>query len=73
MSTVDAGHPAWCSPEHCYRTDDDVQVHQQAPSRWDGQCVVSLRFETCLIDPGDDNNTYLELCLRNLKLPDAVQ
>ncbi len=30
--------------------------------------MVPLRFETCLIDPGDDATTYLELRLRDLKL-----
>jgi Transposase IS66 family len=66
VSTTEAGHPVWCSPEHCYRTDDGIRVHQQAPNRWDGEGVVPLRFETCLIDPGDDDTTYLELRLRNL-------
>jgi hypothetical protein len=61
VSTVEARHPAWCSPGHCYRTDDGVRVHQQAPSRWEGKCVVPLRFETSLLDPGDDTTTYLEL------------
>ncbi|MGH3754656.1 MAG: hypothetical protein ACRDRP_18555 [Pseudonocardiaceae bacterium] len=70
MNTTEAEHPAWCSPEHCYHTDDGVRVHQQAPSRWEGECAVPLRFETCLLDPGDDDTTYLELRLRNLKLPD---
>jgi hypothetical protein len=60
-------HPAWCSPEHCWMTDDGVRVHEQAPSRWDAECVVPLRFESCLIDPGDDDTTYLELRMRDLK------
>jgi hypothetical protein len=24
VSTVGAGHPAWCSPEHCSVTDDGI-------------------------------------------------
>jgi hypothetical protein len=32
--------------------------------------VVPLRFETCLIDPSDDDTTYLELRMRDLKLRD---
>jgi hypothetical protein len=58
----------WCSPQHCFVTDDGVRVHQQVPTRWDGDCVVPLRFQTCLIDPGDDDTTYLELRMRDLKL-----
>ncbi len=70
MAVDDNGceHPAWCSPQHCYVTDEGVRVHQQAPTRWDAECVVPLRFETCLIDPADDDTTYLELhIMRNLK------
>lgn len=52
-----AGHPAWCSPEHCWMTDEGVRVHQQSPTRWEGDCVVPLRFETCFIDPADDDAT----------------
>ena len=67
---AEGGHPAWCSPAHCFVTDTGVRVHQQAPTRWEAQCVVPLRFETCLIDPGDDDDTYLELCIRDLALWD---
>ncbi len=63
----DGQHPAWCSPEHCFVTDERVRVHQQAPTRWDAECVVPLRCETCLIDPADDDTTYLELRMRDLK------
>ncbi|MGH3815075.1 MAG: hypothetical protein ACRDUV_21960 [Pseudonocardiaceae bacterium] len=32
--------------------------------------MVPLLFQTCLIDPGDDDTTYLELHIRDLKLRD---
>ena len=71
MSTAEAaGQPAWCHPQHCYRTDEGVVVHHQAPARLEAQCVVPLRIETCLIDPGDDDTTYLELRMRDLTLRD---
>ena len=28
---IDDQHPAWCSPEHCWITDEGVRVHEQAP------------------------------------------
>lgn len=64
---ADDEHPAWCSPAHCFVTEEGVRVHEQAPIRWEAQCVAPLRFETCLIDPGDDDTTYLELRVRDLK------
>ena len=70
MSTAEGGHPAWCHPQHCFTTDEGVRVHQQAPTRWEAECVVPLRFETCLIDPGNDDTTYLELRMRDLKMRD---
>ena len=71
MSTAEAGHhPAWCDPQHCYHTDEGLVVHQQAPARLEAEYVVPLRFETSLIDPGDDDTTYLEMRLRDLKLWD---
>lgn len=57
-------HPGWCSAEHCFRTDHDVRVHLQAPSRWEDD---EVRFETCLISPEDDI-TYLELHIKDLRL-----
>lgn len=60
----DEHHPGWCSAEHCYRTDYDVRVHLQAPSRWEDD---EVRFETCLISPEDDT-TYLELRIKDLRL-----
>ncbi|MGH3886350.1 MAG: hypothetical protein ACRDSZ_07240 [Pseudonocardiaceae bacterium] len=59
---TDAGHPAWCSAEPCFVTDEGVRVHQQAPTRWEVECVVPLRLQTCLIDPEDNDTTYLEPC-----------
>jgi hypothetical protein len=67
---ADEEHPAWCSPAHCFVTDDGVRVHEQAPIRWEAECVATLRFETCLIDPGDDDTTYLQLRMRDLTLRD---
>jgi hypothetical protein len=62
-------HPAWCSPQHCYRTEDKVRVHEQAPTRWeDDTAGLRVRFESRLLDPGD--TTYLELRLQNLKIRD---
>lgn len=59
-------HPGWCSPEHCYRTEDGVRVHVQAPTSLDGgDDVDPLRIETSLFDPRDDPKTYLELSLRD--------
>jgi hypothetical protein len=61
-------HPAWCSPQHCYRTEEKVRVHEQAPTRWeDDTAGLRVRFESRLLDPGDDDTTYLELRLRKLK------
>jgi len=69
--TADEAHPAWCSPQHCYCTDEKVRVHEQAPTRWeDDTAGLRVRFESRLLDPGDDDTTYLELRLRNLKLRD---
>jgi len=70
VNAAEAGHPVWCSPEHCYRTDDGIQVHRQSPACLEGKCVIPLRFETALLDPGDDDTTYLELRVRNLELGD---
>jgi hypothetical protein len=32
---ADDEHPAWCSPEHCFVTDEGVRVHHQAPTCWE--------------------------------------
>jgi hypothetical protein len=47
-----------------------VRVHEQAHTRWEAECVVPLWFETCLLDPEDNDTTYLELHMRDLKLRD---
>lgn len=63
----DEQHPAWCSREHCFVTDQGVVLHQQAPIRWeDGRAEV--RCESRLLDPADDEHTYVELSLENLRL-----
>ena len=59
-------HPAWCSPAHCFITDEGVRVHEQDPTCLEAECVVPLRFETCLLDPADDDTTYLELRMQDL-------
>jgi hypothetical protein len=67
MSTAEAGHPAWCDPQHCYVTDEKVRVHEQAPARWeDDTAGLRVRFESRLLDPGDDDTTYLELRIHDL-------
>jgi hypothetical protein len=71
MSTAEAGHPAWCDPQHCSVTDEKVRVHEQAPTRWeDDTAGLQVRFESRLLDPGGDDTTSLELPLRNLKIRD---
>lgn len=54
-------HPAWCSAERCFVTDDGVRVHEQAPVRWEDE-TSAVRIETRLIDPADGLNVYVELC-----------
>lgn len=58
-------HPGWCSAEHCYRTDQGVRVHLQAPSRWEDD---EVRFESGLMSPEDETTTYLELHIDYLRL-----
>jgi hypothetical protein len=72
VSTAETGHhPVWCDPQHWYVTDEKVRVHEQAPARWeDDTAGLRVRFESRLLDPGDDDTTYLELRLRNLKIRD---
>ena len=43
-------------------------MHRQFPVCLEGHCVVPLRFEIALLDPGDDTTIYLELRVRNLEL-----
>jgi hypothetical protein len=64
---ADDEHPAWCSPERCYVTDEGVRVHQQAPTRWEDD-AAEVRFESRLLDPGDDEAVYLQLHLQCLRL-----
>lgn len=72
ISEVPAGHPAWCdrSEQRCYLTDAGVRVHIQQPTRLATRAVVSLRFETSLIQPTDEPAPYLELCFRDLAMRD---
>ncbi len=66
---ADDEHPAWCSPSHCYVTDEGVRVHEQAPTRWEDD-TAEVRFESQLLDPADDPNIYVALQLQNLRLKD---
>ena len=66
---VDAEHPAWCSPAHCFVTDEGVRVHEQAPTRWEDD-TGEVWCESRLIDPADDANIYVELHLQNLRIKD---
>jgi hypothetical protein len=62
-------HPGWCSPEHCYRTDSGIRVHQQAPTCWeDPDPAEGVRFESRLIDAGDDEQVYLDMHIQCLML-----
>ncbi len=61
-----AGHPAWCSAEHCFVTDDGVRVHGQAPTWWEDG-TAEVRVDTRLIDPADDPGVYVELSMQNLR------
>ena len=63
-NSVGADHPAWCSAVHCFVTDDGVRVHEQAPIRWEDDTVEGVRFESRLIDPGDDEHIYLDMYLQ---------
>ncbi|MGQ0777016.1 MAG: hypothetical protein ACT4NY_21805 [Pseudonocardiales bacterium] len=63
VSGDDSGHPGWCSPRHCYLTEEGERVHQSAPTRWE-DCEV--RFEITLVSPEDDYLTYVELRLASL-------
>ncbi|MGH3567866.1 MAG: hypothetical protein ACRDRH_17915 [Pseudonocardia sp.] len=58
-------HPSWCSPQHCFLTEDGVRVHEQQPVRWE-ECEV--RFESRLLFPEGEHPpaTYLQLSIDNL-------
>jgi hypothetical protein len=60
-------HPAWCSPAHCFVTDEGVRVHQPAPTRWEDD-TAELWCESWLLDPADDEHVYLELHLQCLRI-----
>ncbi|MGH3898063.1 MAG: hypothetical protein ACRDTA_07355 [Pseudonocardiaceae bacterium] len=62
----DDEHPAWCSAEYCYVTDDGVRVHEQAPTRWEDD-TAEVRCESRLVDPADDADVYVELELQSLR------
>ncbi len=66
---TDDEHPAWCSPQHCYVTDEGVRVHEQAPTRWEDD-TAEVRFESQLLDPADESTIYVALQLQNLSLKD---
>lgn len=63
---TDDEHPAWCSSERCYVTDEGVRVHEQAPTRLEDD-TAEVRFESRLLDPADDSNIYVELHLQSLR------
>lgn len=63
----DDEHPAWCSSEYCFVTDEGVRVHEQAPTRWEDD-TAEVRCESRLVDPADDVDVYLELELQSLRL-----
>ncbi|MGH3832170.1 MAG: hypothetical protein ACRDRS_17270 [Pseudonocardiaceae bacterium] len=67
MIKEDDGHPAWCSAEHCFITDDGVRVHEQAPVRGEDD-DAEVQFESRLVDLADDPDIYLELRLKSPKL-----
>jgi hypothetical protein len=46
-----------------------VRVHQQTPTRWEDD-TAEVRFASRLLDPGDDEHTYLQLHLQCLRLRD---
>ncbi|HSL07032.1 MAG TPA: hypothetical protein VK887_03545 [Pseudonocardiaceae bacterium] len=61
MSTGEAGHPAWCDPQHCYVTDEEVRVPEQAPACAEEDTAgLRVRFESRFLDPGDDDTAYLD-------------
>ncbi len=59
-------HPEWCSPVLCYRTEEGVRVHMQAPACWEQDELTRTQFKTGLLGPEDGPFTYLELELRSL-------
>ncbi|MGH3831305.1 MAG: hypothetical protein ACRDRS_12815 [Pseudonocardiaceae bacterium] len=70
MSTTDQPddkHPAWCSAEHCFITDDGVWVHEQAPARWEDD-DAAIRVESRLVDLADDPDIHLELRLQSMRV-----
>lgn len=64
---TDEGHPAWCSAQHCFVTDEGVRVHEQALTRWEDG-TAEVRLESRLVDPADDANVYVELELQSLSI-----
>lgn len=68
---VRAGTPPWCSPQHCYLTDERIRVHVQRPVRWRYD-TGEVQFTSGLIRPLDDHRTYLELTVTSLPLHDSV-
>jgi hypothetical protein len=61
-------HPWWCSPAHCYHTEEGVRVHVQAPACWEQvDDFARARFETCLVSPDDEPSgiPYLALKMRS--------
>lgn len=65
------GHPPWCSPQHCYLTEEGIRVHVQRPVRWRDD-TGEVQFTSGLIHPLDDDRTYLELMVTSSPLRDSV-
>lgn len=64
---TDDEHPAGCSSEYCFVTEEGVRVHVQAPTRWEDD-TAEVRWESRLVDPADDANVYVELELQSLRV-----
>jgi hypothetical protein len=69
VNGAETGHPAWCDPQQCFVTEDGVRVHQQVIACWeDSDTAEGVRFESRLIDPGDDEQVYLDMHIQCLML-----
>ncbi|HEX2301690.1 MAG TPA: hypothetical protein VHH34_24825 [Pseudonocardiaceae bacterium] len=68
LARVQAGHPPWCSAEHCYVCEPTgVRVHVQEPVQW--EAPSEARFETRLWHCGEETEPRVELSVTSLVLP----